>query len=57
MAIRMKSFKIYDVIIVGMFALGLAFSLIHRITHQEIPTANTNAKVSPQQDHLNDTVS
>jgi hypothetical protein len=48
----MRKLKILDVIVVGMFVFGLAYSLTHLNTNQENSTANSIIKVPPQQDHL-----
>jgi hypothetical protein len=53
----MKKLKILDVIVAAMFVFGLAFSLTHLNANQETPTANNSIDVSPQQDHLIDSVS
>ncbi|MBT8123533.1 MAG: hypothetical protein KJO81_01770 [Gammaproteobacteria bacterium] len=53
----MKKLKILDVIVAAMFVFGLAFSLTHLNANQETPTANNSIDVSPQQDHLINSVS
>lgn len=52
----MKTIKIFDVTVVGMFIFGLAFALSHRITNQEIPIANNVIELWPQQNYLADSV-
>lgn len=47
----MKTFKIFDVIVVGMFIFGLAFALSHLISNQNAPLANNIIEVSPDNNH------
>ena len=53
----MKKLRILEVIVVGMFVFGLAFSLNHRNTYQEAPTANNIIEAPTQQDHSINSVS
>ena len=53
----MKKLRILEVIVVGMFVFGLAFSLSHRNTNQEPPTANNTIEVPPEQDHSINSIS
>lgn len=48
MSTIIKKLKISDVFVVGVFVLGLAFALTHRITHQENLIADNIIEVSPQ---------
>ena len=48
----MKTFKVFDVFVVGMFVFGLAYALSYRLSHQETPIANNIIEVTPQIDQL-----
>jgi len=53
----MKRLGVFDVVIVGMFVFGLAFSLTHLNTNQETSIADNIIEVPPQQGYLIDPVS
>ena len=46
----MRTLKVFDVFVVGMFVFGLAYTLSYRLSHQETPIANNNIEATLQKD-------
>ena len=47
----MEKLKLTDIVMVGLFAFGLAFAITQRTNNQNIPE-NSIVEISPQSDHL-----
>lgn len=48
----MKALKLSDVIVIGMFMIGLALAVSYQTTHQDIQTAEIVMETLPEQDAL-----